>query len=267
MPDGLRDPPVERPPQDAPAAAPPDLVSQPSYGTAPEHADAVHAESARLAALDAMHQEASRRQRRMNWVLAALGAVPLIRGLTTTDTYTNGVAFGFVALFVLGGLAVLAMSTRVRHRRITVLRPGCEVVDVWGSVGLRAAVAERGVTPSGVRANQPTSLCLVATLRTIEVWRGTVGGGPVLLVALPWTDVSAVEETDVWTGRLICPGFAVRPRDGKSLEFAPRTGAGGVRALTLPELHALVGRLEGRREGSLDDAKPSAFTWDDELTT
>ncbi|WP_426593930.1 hypothetical protein ACPPVS_00320 [Cellulomonas sp. McL0617] len=217
------------------------------YGVAPVRAF-------REAELDAMHRSAAKQALLIRWVLAIV--LPVFILLRTAGEGLAGVGGGVaIVLVVIASSWVGAMFSRrftgQRHDAVVAARPGLDVIEVWGARGLQGALKAAGVATPKMRRGGATSLSMVLSTEGLELWSGR-GSTVAALVAVPWSAVAAIDETrGSITNDGTRPAFMLVTAIGQRLVFVPRTRTNGGRVARVPELRALVARLDALRVGAL----------------
>ncbi|WP_028051168.1 hypothetical protein [Cellulomonas sp. URHD0024] len=200
------------------------------------------------AALDAMHRKADRQVLILRWVL--IGAA-ILYILLRSGGESGPVILAVVAVLVpllIGVTTLVSRSvTGGRHRAVVAARPGVEVIEVWGARGLRAALSAAGVPATKVRKNAATGLSMVLLDQGVELWTGRASNAAVLML-LPWSAVVAVDES---RGSITNDGTRAAvmlvTTLGQRLLLVPRSRPEGGRVVKVPQLRAIVGRLEALR--------------------
>ncbi|MFS0703629.1 hypothetical protein AB6N23_03830 [Cellulomonas sp. 179-A 9B4 NHS] len=199
---------------------------------------------------------AERGQRRRWWFSIAAGVVGVL--LFGSRALTDGDGGGAVALMMVAlvgaGVGVwirrMVTATARRHAAVRAKRPGAEVLEVWGAVGLRGALHAEGVADAPVRRTQGTALTLAVTGAELELWSGRDDAR--LLHTVRWADVEGVVDgTGTIAGDGPKPAVVVLTHAGNELVLLPaRTSTGSIRTASGTEVRRLVGRLEGMRVAS-----------------
>jgi len=207
-------------------------------------------------ALDAAH----RANRRNAWIargILALGVAALVLNTVARSRRDGGGDVGTILVIAAVMVAIVAVvmmtmgsNTRKRNSAVRALRRESEIIEVWGAAGLRDALAAEGIPEAPVRARQGTALTMTFTAAGLELWAGT--SSPQKIHALAWSDVARVAEgAGVVANDGAKPAVVVVTRAGNGLVLLPaRNPAGSIRTAALPQVRALVGRLETLRAGA-----------------
>ncbi|TQL04628.1 hypothetical protein [Cellulomonas sp. SLBN-39] len=178
------------------------------------------------AELDALHR------RNRLWGLAVLvlpaSAVAVLgwRVLADGEVGSIGVVAAVIGVLVAVVMVRMAASTRARHRAVRAVRPGAEVVEVWGAAGLRDVLVELGVPAPPLRPAQGTALTLVVAPTGVELWAGA--GSPAVLWSAPWADVPRVlEGSGVIAGNGARPAVLLVLPAGYAVVLVPARRVGG----------------------------------------
>lgn len=133
-------------------------------------------------------------------------------------------------------------TTRRRHAAVRSLRRKADVVEVWGAVGLRDALAGEKAQRAPVRTRRRTPLSLAISAEGVELWAG--GAAPSLVYSVRW---SAVEAFQLTRARSATAVVLVTARGSRlALEPARRSDGSLLRARE-SAVHRLVARLEEAR--------------------
>jgi len=201
---------------------------------------------------DAVHK-ADRRGFWIAFALMAVGVAALVLNsvMKARRGGSGGGAWLVVgALVVIGAGAVMLFMSRGiggRHQAVAALRPESDVFEVWGAVGLKQALTAEGVADPKVRATQGTALTMTTTASGLELWRG--GKSPEVLLALPWTAVTAVAEgRGVVANDGVKPAFVLVTAQGNDLVLPPaRKRTGSLMTARLEDVRVVIARLESLR--------------------
>ena len=200
--------------------------------------------------LDALHRAHRRRARIMLALMGVAVAALVVRAVV--GSRGGGLGTVLVVGAVAAGVAAVAMlvmsrTTSDRHGAVRALRPQSEVVEVWGAAGLRAALVAEGVADPPVRRTQGTALTMTVTTAGVELWAG--GAQPQKVWASGWGAVERVGEgAGVVANDGAKPAVVLLTRAGNTLVLLPaRRPTGSIRTAGVPEVRALVGRLERLR--------------------
>ncbi|QCB92354.1 hypothetical protein [Cellulomonas shaoxiangyii] len=137
--------------------------------------------------------------------------------------------------------ATARRSTRRRHAAVRTLRHKADVVEVWGAVGLKDALAGEKAQRALVRARRRTPLSLAVGSEGVELWAG--GRVPSLVYSVRW---SAVEAFEAAAGRSASALVLVTAR-GNRLVLEPARRAGSLVRAREGAVRELVARLEVAR--------------------
>lgn len=207
--------------------------------------------------LDRQHR-AHRRRAWVTWTLMATGVVAFsLRMLRNgSDVTTLLLVLLLVVGVAVAAVAVMTQGTSQRHAAVVRGRPGAQVLEVWGAVGLHDALAAEGVSTAGVRRASGTALSLAVTEAGIELWRGT--RTPVRVHRLRWDRVAHVTEGfGAVANDGAKPAVVVVSHKGNPLVLLPaREPTGSLRTASLDVVRGLVADLDARREAAEQRAAP-----------
>lgn len=142
--------------------------------------------------------------------------------------------------------------TATRHATVRARRRKAEVIEVWGAVGLRDALAAEGARRGTVHRRRATPMSLTVGAEGLELWSGAAE--PELVHSLRWPAVAGVAEGAGASGAdRARPAVVLVTRSGNRLVLLPaRRPSGGVRTAASADVRALVARLEEMRGGSTE---------------
>lgn len=166
------------------------------------------------------------------------------------------IAAGAVALVcIVVAAALLGVFTAGKKRRVALasLRPGAELVEVYGALDLAQALAAENAVDQELTDPTNLGLTLVLTPAGFELWKG--GEQPTQVIGRAWADVAQVVEG---TGKAGAPNSPNRTlavltlRSGTPLAMAPaRKPTGSPMVGSAEQARALVAHLEGLRASAV----------------